>query len=178
MPLNRRDFLKGLGITSLTIPFLRKLPAPPTPEPEPISLQEEYNERVEQEINNPLYLLAADPAWGNFSCSSDVPFFLWHDHYVWPSHEYPSLEAQNLSDLSCAYYHMLEGDFAWSHDELAGPILKHLRDLEQVLADPNEPLEYWDDDWWIRYRRTRSGRWALFSPFGYRILESPNRSET
>ena len=166
MKLNRRDFLKGLGLTLTTIPFLRKLPEPPTPEPEPesISLQEEYNERVEQEINNPLYLLAADPAWGNESCS-----FMWlptaHDPYAY-------LHNPDMGGLCKQYCQAVEQHIGWGTERLYEELLDHLDSVDSDRYDVSAT------GWWTRFRRTPSGRWVGFTPYGYRVLESPGRPET
>ena len=56
--LSRRNFLKDLGLTICTVPFL-KLPEPPAPEP--VDLQEEYNERViRQSFEEIRYIMSGD----------------------------------------------------------------------------------------------------------------------
>ena len=100
--LSRRSFLKGLGLVISTLPLSKfqkpltveteHLPGPPTPEPEtePISLQEEYNQRVEELADN-AFREVRPLMHGSCSdcCCVGDPGFDWVT--VWPTYDQASL---------------------------------------------------------------------------------------
>ena len=174
MKLNRRDFLKGLGLTLTTIPFLRKLPEPPTPEPEPesISLQEEYNERVEELADDQLNQALEPVDWtmgydvGKHSCCFEwTGLPAWK---VWPSGQgpYAYLHDRDMGDLCRLYCRALETKCdKWELPLLVPELLEY---LETVDSDRYAVSA---TGWWTRFRRTPSGRWVGFTPYGHRVLE-------